>query len=59
MDAVEQDQVLAIQDFGRRWLANDVTNQAIRNNSITLAPEIGFNRYSGAKAQWLARNPWR
>lgn len=59
MDAVEQDQVLAIQDFGRRWLANDVTNQAIRNNSITLAPEIGFNRYSEAKAQWLARNPWR
>ncbi len=59
MDAVEQDQVLAIQDFGRRWLRDDVTNQAIRNNSITLAPEIGFNRYSEAKAQWLARNPWR
>lgn len=59
MDAVEQNEVLAIQDFGRLWLRDDVTNQAIRGNSITLSPEIGFNRYSEAKAQWLARNPWR
>lgn len=59
MDAVEQDEVLLVQDFGRRWLADDVTNQPVRANSITLAPEIGFNRYSEAKAAWLARNPWR
>ncbi|MGE0153843.1 MAG: patatin-like phospholipase family protein [Reyranellaceae bacterium] len=59
MDAVEQDQVLLIQRFGRRWLADDVTNQAIRANSVTLEPQIGFNRYSDAKAAWLARAPFR
>ena len=59
MDAIEQDDVLLIQSFGRRWLADDVTNQPIRANSFTLEPQIGFSRYSDAKAAWLARNPWR
>jgi len=59
MDAVEQDQVLLIEGLGERWLADDVTNQAIRGNGITLEAEIGFSRYSEAKAAWLARNPWR
>ena len=59
MDAVEQDEVLLIQRFGRRWLADDVTNQAIRANSFTLEPQIGFNRYSDAKTAWLARAPFR
>lgn len=59
MDAVEQDQVLLIQRFGREWLQDGVTNQAIRGNSITLEAEIGFSRYSDGRAAWLARNPWR
>jgi hypothetical protein len=59
MDAVEQDDVLLIQSFGQRWLADDVTNQPIRANSFTLEPQIGFNRYSDAKAAWLARAPIR
>lgn len=59
MDAVEQDEVLLIQRFGRRWLADDVTNQAIRANSFTLEPQIGFNRYSDARTAWLARAPFR
>jgi hypothetical protein len=59
MDAIEQDDVLLIQRFGQRWLADDVTNQAVRANSFTLAPQIGFNRFSDARAAWLARAPVR
>jgi hypothetical protein len=59
MDAIKQDEVLLIQRFGQRWLADDVTNQAIRANSFTLAPQIGFNRFSDARAAWLARAPIR
>ena len=59
MDAIEQDEVLLIQRFGWRWLADDVTNQAIRATSFTLEPQIGFNRYSEAKAAWLTRAPFR
>ena len=57
--ANEQDEVLLIQRFGQRWLADDVTNQAVRANSFTLAPQIGFNRFSDARAAWLARAPVR
>lgn len=59
MDAIEQSEVLLIQHLGRRWLADDVTNQPIRANSFTLEPQIGFNRYSDAKAAWLAKAPFR
>jgi len=59
MDAIRQDEVLLIQRFGQLWLADEVTNQAIRANSFTLEPQIGFNRFSDARAAWLARNPWR
>jgi hypothetical protein len=59
MDAIKQSEVLLIQRFGQRWLADDVTNQAIRANSFTLEPQIGFNRYSDARAAWLAKAPFR
>jgi hypothetical protein len=53
MDAVEQDQVLAIQDFASLWLQDKVSNQPIRVDA-SLKPELGPGLYSQAKAAWLA-----
>lgn len=53
MDAVEQDQVLAIQNFASLWLQDKVLNQPIRMDE-NLNPELGQERYSQAKAAWQA-----
>ncbi len=53
MDAVEQDQVLAIQNFASLWLQDKVRNQPIRMGE-NLSRELGQDWYSQAKAAWLA-----
>lgn len=53
MDAVAQDQVLAIQNLATLWLQDKVRNQPIRMN-VDLDPELGQARYSQAKAAWNA-----
>jgi len=57
MDAIEQPQVDEIYDFCDLWLGDNVPNQPIRANSVTLAPEVGFGRFTPAKTiaqQWFS-----
>ncbi len=51
MDAVEQDQVLAIQNFASLWLQDKIRNQPIRMDE-NLNRELGQDWYSQAKAAW-------
>ncbi|MGA3263318.1 MAG: patatin-like phospholipase family protein [Terracidiphilus sp.] len=53
MDAVEQDQVLAIQNFASLWLQDKIRNQPIRMDE-NLNRELGQDWYSQAKAAWQA-----
>jgi hypothetical protein len=53
MDAVEQEQVQAIQNFASLWLQDKIGNQAIRSDG-NLKAEIGQDAYSQAKAAWNA-----
>jgi hypothetical protein len=53
MDAVEQDQVLAIQNFSSLWLQSNVRNQPIRMDE-NLNRELGQDWYSQAKEAWQA-----
>jgi len=52
MDAVAQADVNRIVEFGTAWLANHVTNQAIRCNRTTLECEIGQPTFDRALAVW-------
>jgi hypothetical protein len=54
MDAVEQAQVQAIVDYAGIWLADEPVNQPIRLDGASLAAEIGYDRFSAAKAAWGA-----
>jgi hypothetical protein len=51
MDAVDQCQVLAIQNFASLWLQDKVRNQPVRMGG-DLNRELGQDRYSEAKAAW-------
>jgi hypothetical protein len=53
MDAVAQDQVLAIQIFASLWLQDKVRNQPIRMDQ-NLDRELGHDKYSDAIAAWQA-----
>ncbi len=53
MDAVDQDQVLAIQNFASLWLQDQVLNQPVRMDG-NFNCELGQEQYSKAKATWLA-----
>ena len=53
MDAVKQEQVLAIQMLAQLWLEDHVRNQPIRMNG-NLKLELGQEWYSKAKAAWMA-----
>jgi len=53
MDAVPQDQVLAIRNFANLWLKDKVRNQPIRMGGDFLR-ELGQDWYSQAKAAWEA-----
>jgi len=53
MDAVSQDQVVAIQYLASLWLQGKVMNQPIRMDS-NLHCELGQSNYSAARSAWLA-----
>jgi len=53
MDAIKQDDVLAIQKLAKLWLEDSVRNQPIRMDG-NLNRELGQDWYSQAKAAWLA-----
>lgn len=53
MDAVDQDQALAIQNLASLWLQDKVRNHPIRMDG-NLNPELGQGVYSRAKAAWNA-----
>ena len=53
MDAVEQKEVLAIENLAGEWLRDNVRNQPIRMNE-SLECELGQGWYSQAKAAWQA-----
>ena len=53
MDAVEQDQVLAIQNLASLWLQDKVRNLPIRMDG-NLNRELGQDWYSQARAAWQA-----
>jgi len=54
LDAVQQEDVDAINAYGDLWLTNLARNQAIRSNGATRKAEIGQDSYSVAKAAWFA-----
>lgn len=53
MDAVAQDQVLAIQNLASLWIQDKIRNQPIRPNA-DLGPVLGQGFYSQAKTAWNA-----
>jgi uncharacterized protein len=53
MDAVEQNQVVAIKEFTELWLQKNVRNQPIRMDD-RLYCELGQDIYKDAKKAWLA-----
>lgn len=52
MDAVEQADVLKIQNLAVQWMADRVTNQAIRSDSESFHCEIGHETFSAALKAW-------
>jgi uncharacterized protein len=52
MDAVEPAQVAAIAAFAELWIDGNVTNQPLRMNGDTLAPELGYGTFQDAAAAW-------
>lgn len=54
LDAIEQEDVLKIQNLADQWLQDNVTNQAIRSNSTDFSCQIGHAKFSGAKTAWNA-----
>lgn len=53
MDATDDDGVAKIENLANVWIADTVSNQPIRANTMTLRPEIGHGRYQLAKATAL------
>jgi len=53
VDAIEQADVLKIQNLAIQWMADKVPNQAIRSNSENFHCEIGHSTFSQAKDAWL------
>jgi hypothetical protein len=55
MDAINQVDVVYIDDYCKAWLDDAAPNQPIRANGTTfdpLNPEIGYAKFSEAKAAW-------
>jgi Patatin-like phospholipase len=52
MDAVTQNDIAYIDDYCTFWLADRAPNQPIRMNGATFATEIGYDKFSDAKAAW-------
>lgn len=54
MDAVEPDQVAAIDQYATMWLTDRAPNQPIRIDSVTLQPKIGYATFGAAVGAWKA-----
>ena len=54
LDAIPQQQVDFISSYAQYWLRDLTRNQPIRMDTDTLAPEVGFDRFSQAVASWKA-----
>ena len=54
LDAVEQSNVDAISAYADLWLADVASNQPVRMSGTTRTAELGQDKYSAAKAAWLA-----
>jgi uncharacterized protein len=52
MDAVNQADVVKIQNLGFQWIVDKVPNQPIRSNSVNFHAEIGHDKFSEAKSKW-------
>ncbi len=55
MDALEDREIKMIKALGHWWVNDRVVNQSIRYDSQTLRCEIGHDRFSAARADWLER----
>ncbi len=53
-DAIDQYQVDKIIAYTRLWIAGDVPNQAIREDNLTLAVELGHDQFKEAVSAWQA-----
>jgi hypothetical protein len=52
MDAIEENDVKAIQRYAADWLADKTYNQPIRMDADTLSAEIGKMSFSEARTDW-------
>ncbi len=52
LDALDQGDVDYITAFGSWWIADEVTNQPVRMHTDSLAPEIGYSKFSHAALAW-------
>jgi hypothetical protein len=60
LDAVAQVEITYIDDYCASWLADKAPNQPIRSDGAVFdpwRPEIGYARFSAAKAAWQALFP--
>lgn len=60
MDAVLQMDITDIDDYCKSWLKDQAPNQPIRSKGTTFDPqnpEIGYAKFSQAKAAWMALFP--
>jgi patatin-like phospholipase len=51
-DVLDQYQVNKIIDYTKLWIAGDVPNQAIREDALTLAVELGHDKFKQAVGAW-------
>ena len=54
LDALEQHDVLTISHYCDLWLEDKASNQPIRMDGSTLKAEIGYTKFSEARAAWKA-----
>lgn len=54
MDAVEQDEITVIDYLGRKWMEGIAINQAIRCDSTTLKPVLGYSSFKEAAEYWFS-----
>ena len=54
VDAIDQDQVDKIAAYTDLWIAGDVPNQPIRENTRTLKRELGDGLFKQAVGTWQA-----
>jgi hypothetical protein len=54
VDAIGQDQVDKIIDYTKLWIVGDVPNQAIREDTTTLAVELGDDKFKEAAGTWAS-----